>query len=313
MPPSSLSPRAIRFGVLEADLSSSELRKSGVRVKLHAQPFQVLSVLLQHPGELVTRQQLSKELWAEYTFVDSEQGLATAISKIREALGDSADNPRYVETLPRRGYRFIANVTEIDTAPGPKPELAASATTSQAAERTKAKRRPWASARNIVVIAIVVVAMALTAIWLRRTQSHASTGIRSIAVLPWDSLSGDASQDYFADGMTDELITELGQITSLRVISRTSVMRYKHAHESLPQIARELKVDAIVEGTILRSGDRVRITAQLIEASADRHLWAENYEGDLRDTLALQNKVARTVAEKIRIELTPREKAVDRK
>jgi TolB-like protein/DNA-binding winged helix-turn-helix (wHTH) protein/Flp pilus assembly protein TadD len=310
MTPSSLSPRAIRFGVFEADLSSGELRKSGVRVKLHAQPFQVLSVLLQHPGELVTRQQLSKELWAEDTFVDSEQGLATAISKIREALGDSADNPRYVETLPRRGYRFIANVTEIDTASGPRPELAASSLTVQAAELATRKRRPWASARNIVVTAVVVVAVALAAIWLRRGAPRASTGIRSIAVLPWDSLSGDASQDYFADGMTDELITELGQISSLRVISRTSVMRYKHAHESLPQIARELKVDAIVEGTILRSGDRVRITAQLIEASADRHLWAENYEGDLRDTLALQNKVARTVAEKIRINLTPREKTV---
>jgi len=133
--------------------------------------------------------------------------------------------------------------------------------------------------------------------------------IRSLAVLPLESLSSDASQDYFADGMTDELISDLGQIGALRVISRTSVMAYKHAHKPLPQIARELNVDAVVEGTVLRSGDQVRITAQLIEASADKHLWSQSYEGELRDTLALQKKVAKAIADQIRLNLSPQEKA----
>ena len=134
-------------------------------------------------------------------------------------------------------------------------------------------------------------------------------GIRSLAVLPLDNLSGDASQNYFADGMTDELITDLAQISALRVISRTSVMVYKGARKPLPQIARELNVDAVVEGTVLRSGDQVRITAQLIEASTDKHLWSQSYEGELRDTLALQNRVASAIADQIRINLTPQEQA----
>ena len=139
-------------------------------------------------------------------------------------------------------------------------------------------------------------------------SSRGSPVIHSLAVLPLESLSGDASQDYFADGMTDELISDLGQISALRVISRTSVMGYKAARKSLPQIARELKVDAVVEGTVLRSGDRVRITAQLIEASTDKHLWSQSYEGDLRDTLGLQNQVARAIADQIRIKLNPQER-----
>jgi len=146
--------------------------------------------------------------------------------------------------------------------------------------------------------------------WIVHSASRPSSNIRSLAVLPLESLSGDASQDYFADGMTDELITDLGKISALRVISRTSVMPYKRVRKSLPQIARELSVDAVVEGTVLRSGEQVRITAQLIQASADKHLWAESYEGDLRDTLALQKKVARAIAEQIRINLTPQEQAV---
>ncbi len=161
-----------------------------------------------------------------------------------------------------------------------------------------------------VIGALAIVLSLLIFFALRfRSQTPAPTGIRSLAVLPLDNLSGEASQNYFADGMTDELITDLAQISALRVISRTSVMVYKGARKPLPQIARELNVDAVVEGTVLRSGDQVRITAQLIEASTDKHLWSQSYEGDLRDTLTLQKKVASAIADQIRINLTPREQA----
>jgi TolB-like protein/Flp pilus assembly protein TadD len=156
---------------------------------------------------------------------------------------------------------------------------------------------------------VIIVSLAILSVWVFRSRAPAPTCIRSIAVLPLENLSGDASQNYFADGMTDELITDLAQISALRVISRTSVMVYKGARKPLPQIARELNVDAVVEGTVLRSGDQVRITAQLIEASKDKHLWSQSYEGELRDTLALQNRVASAIADQIRINLTPQEQA----
>jgi len=310
--------RAVRFGVFEVDLAAGELRKHGIRIKLRGeQPFQVLSILLEHPGEVITREELCKKLWPADTFVDFEHSLATAIGKIREALGDSADNPRYIETLPRRGYRFIANVTVLSADPLNKVELATrdiprAKDHGQAEFAGKAdvpQPQPWPRAWKISGSALVLTLVILVA-WIVHSASRPSSNIRSLAVLPLENLSGDASQDYFADGMTDELITDLGQISALRVISRTSVMPYKRVRKSLPQIARELNVDAVVEGTVLRSGEQVRITAQLIQASADKHLWAESYEGDLRDTLALQKKVARAIAEQIRIELTPQEQAV---
>jgi TolB-like protein/Flp pilus assembly protein TadD len=170
------------------------------------------------------------------------------------------------------------------------------------------RRRPW-PVRRVILVSAVVLSLAILSVWLFRSRKRAPNSIQSLAVLPLDNLSGDASQNYFADGMTDELITDLAQISALRVISRTSVMVYKGAHKPLPQIARELNVDAVVEGTVLRSGDQVRITAQLIEASTDKHLWSQGYEGELRDTLALQDRVAQAIADEIRINLTPQERA----
>jgi len=310
--------RAVRFGVFEVDFAAGELRKHGIRIKLRGeQPFQVLSILLEQPGEVITREELCKKLWPADTFVDFEHSLATAIGKIREALGDSADNPRYIETLPRRGYRFIANVTVLSADPLNKvqpatrdiPRAEDHGQVELASKAEVPKPQPWARAWKISAFALVPALVILMA-WIVHSASRPSSNIRSLAVLPLESLSGDASQDYFADGMTDELITDLGKISALRVISRTSVMPYKRVRKSLPQIARELSVDAVVEGTVLRSGEQVRITAQLIQASADKHLWAESYEGDLRDTLALQKKVARAIAEQIRINLTPQEQAV---
>jgi len=171
-----------------------------------------------------------------------------------------------------------------------------------------AKRRLRPTGRVILALAVLL-SLAILSVLLVRSRGRRPTAIRSLAVLPLENLSGDAAQNYFSDGMTDELITDLAQISALRVISRTSVMVYKGAHKSLPQIARELNVDAVVEGTVLRAGDQVRITAQLIDASTDKHIWSQSYEGELRDTLALQDRVARAIAGQIQINLTPWEQA----
>ena len=306
----------LRFGVFEVDLRAGELRKHGLQVRLQEQPFQVLATLLEHPGEVVTREELQKKLWPADTFVDFDHGLNKAINKIRDALSDSAESPRFVETVARRGYRFLAEVRVVDPAPVRSPEAATEAL-SKAKDRDRAdlSGQPEARKRFVPSVAwriigsVVVLLLVILTAWTFRSRNRPSPVIRSLAVLPLESLSGDASQDYFADGMTDELITDLGQISALRVISRTSVMPYKGARKSLAQIARELNIDAVVEGTVLRSGNQVRITAQLIEAPADKHLWAQSYEGDVRDTLALQNQVARAIAEQIRISLNPQEQA----
>lgn len=305
-----------RFGVFELDLRAGELRKHGLRIRLQEQPFQVLAMLLEHPGEVVTREELQRKLWPADTFVDFDHGLNKAINKIREALGDSAESPRFVETVARRGYRFLAEVRAADTAPGTRPEPATQAPAgTEARDRSNPAGEPAMPepvvrpVARIASVLAVLLAIASFAAWKLYLGKRSSPVVRSLAVLPLESLSSDASQDYFADGMTDELISDLGQIRALRVISRTSVMAYKHARKPLPQIARELDVDAVVEGTVLRSNDQVRITAQLIEASSDKHLWSQSYEGELRDTLALQNQVARAIADQIRISLNAQEKA----
>src|SRR5271170_2271747 len=310
----------MHFGVFELDLRAGELRKYGLKVRLQEQPFQILAMLVEHPGEVVTREELQRNLWPADTFVDFDHGLNKAINKIREALGDSAESPRFIETVTRRGYRFLADVKIVDAAAARGQEVGAGTGAPVGAvgpaaaveEAALPRFRPVPLAWKICAIVLLVL-IASFVIWKLRRSGGAAPVIRSLAVLPLESLSNDDSQDYFADGMTDELITDLGQISALRVISRTSVMTYKHARKPLPQIARELNVDAVVEGTVLRSGDQVRITAQLIQASDDKHLWAQSYEGDLRDTLALQNQVARAIAEQIRINLNPQEQAALKK
>jgi TolB-like protein/DNA-binding winged helix-turn-helix (wHTH) protein/Tfp pilus assembly protein PilF len=304
------------FGVFEVDLHAGELRKRGLRVRLQEQPFQVLAMLLEHAGQVVSREELQKKLWPAETFVDFDHGLNKAINKIREALGDSAESPRFVETVARRGYRFLADVRAADAValrrlePAPQTPPTADARDRQDPGGTRAILTRLLQPRAWKVSTFVLLALlASVAAWTLYSGNHPSPSIRSLAVLPLESLSSDASQDYFADGMTDELISALGQISALRVISRTSVMAYKHTRKSLPQIARELNVDAVVEGTVLRSGDQVRITAQLIEGAADRHVWSQSYQGELRDTLALQNNVARAIADQIRINVNPHEQA----
>ena len=250
----------LRFGVFELDPRAGELRKRGVKLRLRGQPLLVLATLLQHAGDVVTREQLRAQIWHDDTFVDFDHSLHNAIAKLRETLGDSAERPRYIETLPRHGYRFIVPVEESAT------EKSASKGGSEGFE------------------------------------------VQSIAVLPLEDLTHDPAQDYFADSMTEALITSLAKVRALRVISRTSVMRYKGARKSLPEIARELKVDAVIDGSVLRAGERIRINTQLIHAASDRHLWAESYERDFRDILSLQSDIAQQVADQIKVILTPEER-----
>lgn len=306
-------PSALRFATYEVSLRSGELRKAGRLIRIQQQPLRLLRLLLEHPGEVVTREELRNRLWPGESFGDFDQAVNAAIAKLRSALGDSADNPRFVETVPKLGYRFIPEVTvdwaEVaDTPSSEASEVAKGEPVSPIVEkyqphRTRTKTYIWAIASAVVLMAIAGIA-----IWRHRSGRQAGFRIGSLAVLPLDNLSGDASQDYFAEGMTDELITDLAKVGALRVISRTSSVMYKGTHKTLPQIAGELHVDAVVEGSVVKAGNRVRITAQLIRASTDEHLWAESYEGDIRDSLGLQNKVARTIAEQIRIKLTPQEK-----
>jgi TolB-like protein/DNA-binding winged helix-turn-helix (wHTH) protein/Flp pilus assembly protein TadD len=288
------SPTPIRFGVFEVDLASGELRKQGVRVKLQDQPFQALVALIERPGEVLTREELQKRLWPADTTVDFDRGLNKAIARVRDALGDDADNPRFIETLPSRGYRFLSQVGPVSS-----PVTGMPSSPANSPSVSPWRRLPWIAGGLAVVL--------LVTIGLNRLAST-SPRIDSIAVLPLENLSGNPEQEYFSDGMTDELIGEIAKIASLRVISRTSVMRYKGgARKSLREIARELNVQAILEGTVVQSGQRVRITAQLIRASDDRHLLSEQYERDLVDILALQGEVARAIADSIRIKLTPGE------
>jgi len=241
----------LRFGPFEFEIANGLLRKLGKPVQLQPQPAKILALLISRPTKVITREELRQEIWGQDTFVDFEHNLNFSVRQIRAALHDHAEKPRFIETLPRRGYRFIAAVEQV------LPE--------------------------------------------------ADHRIQSLAVLPLENLSQDPEQEYFADGVTDELITELAKIRALRVISRTSVQQFKRVRKPLREIARRLNVDAVVEGTILRWGNRVRITAQLIDVRREEHLWAESYERDLGDVLRLQAEVAQAISGQIHITLRAEE------
>ena len=248
MPNTSVGSHPIRFGTFELDARAGELRRRGVRIRLQEQPLRILQMLLENPGQLVTREELRTTLWPTNSFVDFDHGLNKAIHKLREALGDAADNPRFIETLAKRGYRFLADL---------------------AADPSQ---------------------------------------IRSLLVLPLDNLSGDPEQEYFAVGLTDALTTNLAKIGALRVISRTTAMYYKRVQKPLPEIARELGVDGVIQGSVLRAEGRIRISAQLLHAPTDTHLWADSYDRDMRDILALQGEVASAIVKEIQIKVTPHER-----
>ena len=292
----------LRFDGYELDVRAGELRKHGVRLRLRGQPLQVLEILLERPGEVVTREELQARIWPGNAFGDFDHNLHNAVARIREVLSDSPENPRYIETLPRRGYRYVGPVQDLQ-----KPDSATEIVdhTAQPVSVIAPQKRKM----KFVFVLCVLLALGLVALsmWL-----HAKAGvapIRSIAVLPLKNFSRDPSEEFFVDGMTDQLITDLAKVGSLRVISGTSVMQYKGTKKGLPDIARELNVDAIVEGSAIRSGRRVRITAQLIQARTDQHLWAETYDRDLGDILNLQAEVADAIAQQVRAQLTPTQQA----
>ena len=290
----------VQFGTFEADLRSGELRKQGKRIKIQELPFHVLTVLLRHPGEVVTREELRNQNWPPDTFVDFDNSLNTAINKLRDALGDSADSPRFIETLPRRGYRFIGSV-------------------NGAGQPQVAEAKPTRGLRSLIFpVAFGLLAIGgITAVllglnvygWRDRLFVHAAKPrIQALAVLPLTDLSGNPEQEYFADGMTEALITELGKTSIPRVISRQSVMQFKASKKPLQEIARELNVDAVLEGAVEHSSDRVRVSIHLDQVSPERQLWANQYDRDINDVLPLQDEIARTVTDEIRVKLTPEER-----
>ena len=302
-----------RFGPFEFQPDTGELRKHGLRLKLRGQPIEVLTMLLQHRGEPVTREELQRRLWPADTYVDFEHGLNAAMKRLRAALGDSADAPRFIETLAGLGYRFIAPVSHpAEVAlPVPPPPVGDANPEPAPPAKPEARRRPvlWIiGAAGLVLLTVLVMNLARL-----RDIVRGRTGpgpVRSLVVLPLANLSGDPEQDFFVEGMTDALRQYLEGIGSLRVISRTSSVYYQGSGKPLPDIARELNVDAVVDGSVLRSGDRVRINVELIHAGMDRHLWSNSYERDLRDVFVLQAEVARRIAEEIRVTLTPHDRAL---
>jgi TolB-like protein/DNA-binding winged helix-turn-helix (wHTH) protein/Tfp pilus assembly protein PilF len=309
MPTSELGARLLCFGNFELDVRTGELRKHGVRLRLQGQPLQVLAALLKRAGDVVTREELRAQIWTTDTFVDFDHSLHNAIARLREVLGDSAERSRYIETLPRRGYRFIAPVNAGD--------LPARSGAADSAPPAGLPGHPWLTKSHALLLTTAFAVLVISiAFWLARTggaPASAAPRLNSIAVLPLENLSGDPSEEFFADGMTDQLITDLAKVGSLRVISRTSVMRYKGTRKGLPEIARELNVDAIVEGSVIRSGQRVRVTAQLVQAPTDQHLWAETYDRDRGDILKLQGEVADAIAWQVRAQLTPTQQALIRR
>jgi TolB-like protein/DNA-binding winged helix-turn-helix (wHTH) protein/Tfp pilus assembly protein PilF len=298
----------IHFADFEVDLRAGELRKEGVKIRLQEQPFRVLTVLLDFAGEVVTREELRSRLWSADTFVDFDHRLAAAISKLRDALDDSAESPRFIETVGRRGYRFLLPVESVGTPANTggsqaQPFLDLPAGTSRAREATW----PRAALAGGALVLILVLGFLLLRRW--RLTDSALPHISSIAVLPLENLSNDPEQQYFVEGMTDEITTDLAKLPGIRVISRTSAMQYKNTHKTMPEIARELNVDAVVEGTVLRVGNRVRIRTQLVYAPADRHIWAQAYERDLKDVLTLQANLAQDIAGEIQLKLTSQQRA----
>ena len=304
----------MRFGPFEADLRSGELRKHGVRLKLQDQPFQVLTLLLEHAGDIVTREELRQRLWPADTFVDFDTGLNSAVKKLRDVLADSADQPRYIETIPRRGYRFVAPLVDPSpaTVPSSEPETHEFAS-SQPASSVVPAAESFSLTRLRLLFAAAVLLLLFVAVFLVYRNTGAGGArrpvIKSLAVLPLKNLSGDASQEYLADGMTEALIGRLSEIHNIRVVSRTSVTCFKDTHLSVPEIARTLQVDAIVEGSVIRDGNRIRVHAQLIRAATDEHFWSEAYDRDLRDVLSLQSSVAQSIARKVEVTISGEEHA----
>jgi TolB-like protein/DNA-binding winged helix-turn-helix (wHTH) protein/Flp pilus assembly protein TadD len=296
----------LRFGVFEVDLEAGELRKHGLRIRPPHQSFRVLQILIERPMQVVSRDELRRLLWPADTFVEFDHNLNNAVSRLREALGDDADNPRFVETLPRRGYRFIAPVETPDPGPASVPPVEPPAV----ADRATTRRVGWKGLTLAVVAAAVTVLGAWLGLGSRpASPSPAQTTVAVLPLVAGDDTDGSADR-YVAFGMTEALITELSRVGALNVISQTSVMQYKGVRKPLKQIADELGAGTIVEGSVLREGDQVRITIQLIDADSDTHLWAQSYGRHTSAALADQRELAREVAGIIRSRIAPSDRTV---
>lgn len=294
----------IRFGLFELDSKSGQLRKNGNRIRIAQQPAQVLALLLERPGEVVRREELRQKLWSPDTFVDFDHGLNKSVQKLRDALGDSAESPRFIETIPKVGYRFIAPVSGSARPPVEEP---VEPTSQQVAAELVKENDAFASGKHarssrgwLWLAGGFALLLAGFGWWAHRKQANneQTAPIHSLAVLPLNNLSGDHEQDYFADGMTDELTTMLAKDSTLRIVSRTSAMQYKGASRPLPEIARALGVDGVVEGSVERSGDKVHMTLQLIQGSSDTHVWAESYDADANNMGLLPEEAAMAIAKK---------------
>jgi TolB-like protein/DNA-binding winged helix-turn-helix (wHTH) protein/Tfp pilus assembly protein PilF len=318
MPEAMQGPAIRRFGTFELNVQSGELRKNGIRLRLAGQPLQILAVLVERAGEVVTREELHSKLWSADTFVDFDHGLNNAIARIREVLNDSSETPRFIETIPRRGYRFIASLPQPPPASAPvaKTEIETDASREAAEPTVTAPSVPsvpgMKSARlrlkflfaGAVLIALIAAGFAV----YHRIAGTEPPHIKSLAVLPLQNLSADPAQEYLADGMTEELIGRLASLRGVRVISRTSSMHFKGTNLSAPEIAKALGVDALVEGSVIRDGSHIRVHAQLIRAT-DEHFWSETYDREMGDVLALESDIAQSIAEKVAVTVSGQEQA----
>ena len=300
--------RRVRTGLFEIDLGSGEIHKEGRRIPLQEQPFKVLALLVERPGEVVTREELQARLWPADTYVGFDEGLNTAIRKLRIALGDSPENPRFIETVPRKGYRFVAPVHEFAETPQPLESVAVGGMVTEP-QRPRQKRRQWLVVPLSVATLLVVLA---SVIYLRRSHPSANSAAQKrvmLAVLPFQNMSNDPGQEYFSDGLTEETITDLGQLNpeQLGVVARTSAMAYKHTNKTISQIGRELGVDYILEGSVRREGGEARVSAQLIRVSDQTHLWAQNYQRELHDLLQIENELGTAIARQVQGNLTPQQ------
>ena len=308
-----------RFGLFEADSRTGELKKQGRRIKLRGRPFDILVLLLARRGDVVARDELRRQLWPADTFVDFDHGLNSAMNRLRDALGDSAENPRFIETLPKRGYRFIAPIDVVETpaAAGSSLPAARSAPenvpaietmTARTSEGRSTALQISVPSRLVLVLAsgALIVAVVLAMLYLRVGRTSQSAPSRmTLAVLPFENLTNDSDQEFFSDGFTEEMIAELGKLDPdhLGVIARTTTMLYKGARKSVGQITRELGVNYVLEGSVRRAANRVRITAQLVQTSDMTHLWAESYDRDVSDVLGIQSEVAMKIAHSLALAL----------
>jgi TolB-like protein/DNA-binding winged helix-turn-helix (wHTH) protein len=301
--------RRARFGPFEADLRSGELRKHGLKIKLQDQPFQVLALLIQRPGEIISRQELRQRLWPADTFVDFDVGLNNAIKRLRAALSDEAGTPRYVETLPRRGYRLIVPVESLETHQGaPDQGSVASANGQQAAEPTFPDRTsppadpkpPFPRWRTVAVVAAAVLAILAAGWWWGFRQGN---GDYKIAVLPFKNLNPEPGSDYFSDGLTDEIINNLSEIDGLEVKSQTSSFFFKDKPRNIHEVGAQLGATLVLEGSVLRSGDKLRINARLVRVSDDHPLWSNSFDRELKDVFSIQDEISRSIVNELRLKL----------